>query len=314
MARKRKGSKIDGWINLDKPYDMTSTQAVAIVRRLFDAQKAGHAGTLDPLATGILPIALGEATKTVPFAQDRMKCYSFTVKWGEARYTDDAEGDVIATSPVRPDEDAIRAALPAFIGEISQVPPRFSAIKIDGARAYDLARAGAEVEMKSRIVYIEAIELVEHNDDSARLSMWCGKGTYVRSLARDLAERLGTVGYVADLRREAVGPFTLDNAISLDKLKEFGDSARLDELLLPVQTALDDIPALAINEREAMRLKNGQTLSFISRPDMERLYGCGLSPDGSGFDADVLALYQDKPIALVRVQGGNIQPVRVLNL
>ena len=196
MGRRKKGDKIDGWVNFDKPLGMTSTQAVGKVRRAYNAQKVGHAGTLDPLATGVLPIALGEATKTIPYTQDALKTYEFTVRWGEQRSTDDAEGEVIATSEIRPTPDAIESALPAFTGEITQTPPRFSAIKIDGQRAYDLARDGQEFEIKSRTVFIESLSLLSHDTDTASFTMTCGKGTYVRSLARDLALELGTVGYI----------------------------------------------------------------------------------------------------------------------
>jgi tRNA pseudouridine55 synthase len=311
MTRK-KGNIINGWVNLDKPFDMTSTDALAKVRRLFNARKAGHGGTLDPLATGILPIALGEATKTIPYCQDALKVYSFKIVWGEARSTDDAEGDIVATSDVRPTEQTIRAALPAFTGEIEQMPPRFSAIKIDGQRAYDLARAGEEVEMKARPVYIESIEFLGSDADTASFRTVCGKGTYMRSLARDLAIALGTVGHIADLRREAVGALTQEMAISLEKLTELSESARLDESLLPVETVLDDIPALAVSEQEAARLKNGQKLLFISRPDLDRLAAAGIGFDDEG--ATALALWQDKPIALVSVNGAELQPLRVLNL
>ena len=306
MSRRKKGEKIDGWICLDKPAGMTSTQALGKVRWLLQAQKAGHGGTLDPLATGILPIALGEATKTIPYCQDHLKIYSFSVIWGEERATDDAEGEVTATSPVRPDEAAIQKILPQFTGEIEQVPPRFSAIKVDGQRAYDLAREGVEVELSSRPAWIESLELRESLPGSAKFRCVCGKGTYMRSLARDMARALDTVGHIADLRREAVGPFTLENAISLAKLEEIGHSA-----VLPVETVLGDIPALALNEREAAQLKSGQCLSFISRPDMERLQRAGLDLE---HESAALALYNGKPIALVSVQGVEIRPHRVLNL
>lgn len=305
MARK-KGQKVDGWVNLDKPFDMTSTEAVNRVRRLLDAQKAGHAGTLDPLATGVLPIALGEATKTIPFAQDAEKTYSFTIRWGEERTTDDAEGEVSATSDVRPTDDAIRAILPRFTGIITQVPPRFSAIKVGGQRAYDLARAGEDVQLEAREAEINHLELLENSPEGAKFLCRCGKGTYMRSLARDMARALGTVGHIADLRRERVGGFISQNAISLAKLEENPHIA-----LLPVETVLDDIPALALNEREAARLKNGQTLSFIARPDMERLLRAGLDLEET---ATALATYEGKPIALVTVDGANVQPTRVLNL
>ncbi len=306
MSRRKKGDKIDGWINLDKPAGITSTQALGKVRWLLKAQKAGHGGTLDPLATGILPIALGEATKTIGFCQDHLKTYSFTILWGEERTTDDAEGEVCARSDIRPDEAAIRAVLPRFTGEIEQVPPRFSAIKVGGERAYDLARGGEEVELESRLVYIEELELLETGPDRARFRCLCGKGTYMRSLARDMARALGTAGHIADLRREAVGPFRLENAISLEKLEEISHSA-----LLPVETVLDDIPALALNEREAARLKQGQVLHFIARPDVERLHRAGLDQEHR---TTALAVCNGKPIALVGVEGTDILPVRVLNL
>jgi len=311
MARRKKGNIVNGWINLDKPPEMSSSDAVNIVRRTLNAQKAGHGGTLDPLATGILPIALGEATKTIPFCQDHMKTYSFTVVWGESRDTDDAEGAVIETSDKRPAEAEILAILPRFTGDIEQVPPQYSAIKVDGERAYDIARSGGESKLAARPVYIESLELLEAGPERARFSCFCGKGTYMRSLARDMAKALGTVGYIADLRRESVGPFTLKTAISLAKLKEIIDIAPLEDVLLPIETVLDDIPALALNEREAARLRNGQKLLFIARPDVERLYQAGIDLE---HDATALAVYDGKPIALVNVAGAEISPVRVLNL
>lgn len=311
MGRSKKGRIVNGWINLDKPEGLGSTQAVGRVRRLFDAQKVGHGGTLDPLATGILPIALGEATKTIPYAQDHIKIYSFAACWGEQRNTDDAEGEIIATSPVRPSMAEIQAVLPRFIGEISQIPPKFSAIKIDGARAYDLAREGADIEMVARDVYIESLEMIKFNVDMPRFRVVCGKGTYIRSLVRDMAQALGTVGYIRDLRREAVGPLTQNTAISLEKLEELADSARLEEALLPVETVLADIPALALSTQEAARLKNGQMLTFIARPDIERLDKAGI--DWKAGDT-ALAVLDGTPVALVDVNGAQIHPVRVLNL
>ncbi len=311
MGRSKKGQIVNGWINLEKPEGLGSTQAVGKVRRLFDAQKVGHGGTLDPLATGILPIALGEATKTIPYCQDHIKVYSFAACWGEQRNTDDAEGEVIATSPVRPTEEQIQAILPRFTGEIEQVPPKFSAIKIDGERAYDLARDGEDIELAARTVYIEHIEIIEFNSETPRFRVVCGKGTYIRSLVRDMALALGTVGYIRDLRREAVGPLTQKTAISLEKLQELADSARLEEALLPVETVLADIPALALSTQEAARLKNGQALTFIARPDIERLDKAGI--DWKAGDT-ALAVLQGTPVALVDVEGPNIHPVRVLNL
>ena len=311
MSHKKRGSPINGWINLDKPAGLGSTQAVGKVRRLLNAQKVGHGGTLDPLATGILPIALGEATKTIHYCQDHIKIYSFTACWGEERSTDDAEGTVIATSDHRPTEAEILAALPDFMGEISQIPPQFSAIKVAGERAYDLARDGETVDLKARIVYIEAFEIAEFNADSPRFRVVCGKGTYIRSLVRDLARLLGTVGYVRDLRREAVGPLTLNNSISLEKLQELADSARLEEALLPVETVLADIPALALSTQEAARLKQGQVLTFIARPDIERLNAAGI--DWKAGDT-ALAVLNGCPVAMVSIEGPEIRSVRVLNL
>ncbi len=311
MGRSKKGQIVNGWINLDKPEGLGSTQAVGKVRRLFDAQKVGHGGTLDPLATGILPIALGEATKTIPYCQDHIKVYSFAACWGEERNTDDAEGEVIATSPVRPTAEQIQAILPRFTGEISQIPPQFSAIKVDGERAYDLARDGEDFELNARTVYIETLEMTEFNPDMPRFRVVCGKGTYMRSLVRDMARALGTVGYIKDLRREAVGPLTQNTAISLEKLQELADSARLEEALLPVETVLADIPALALTTQEAARLKQGQALTFIARPDIERLNKAGI--DWKAGDT-ALAVLNGLPVALVSVDGPEIHPVRVLNL
>ena len=313
MGRNRKGDKIDGWINLDKPMGLTSTQAMAKVRWLLKAQKAGHAGTLDPLATGILPIALGEATKTISFIQDGLKTYSFTVRWGEQRDTDDMEGKVIATSDNRPSEDQIRALLPKYTGDILQTPPKFSAIKIDGERAYDLARDGEEVELQPREVYIGSLGLLETRPDEADFLMTCGKGTYVRSLARDMGRDLGCLGFITALKREKVGPFTLETAISLDKLEQLSQGAPLNEaVLLPLETALDDIPALAVRDDEAARLRNGQVLSFISRPDYERLARAGLG--GNGFPLTALVTCNNKPVALAEAEGVELRPVRILNV
>jgi len=222
MARRKKGNPVHGWINLHKPVGITSSKAVAIVKRAYGAQKAGHAGTLDPLADGILPIALGEATKTVPFIQDAFKVYEFVVTWGEQRTTDDAEGEVVQTSDIRPTRAQIEAALPAFIGEVQQIPPIYSAIKIDGQRAYDLARFGANpelIEMPERTVIIESLDLIEADEHSARLVCTCGKGTYIRSIARDLALACGTFGYVGRLTRLQVGGFSVDDAISTGHIR-----------------------------------------------------------------------------------------------
>ena len=301
MARRKKGDKIDGWVVLDKPVGLGSTPAVSRVRRLFGAQKAGHGGTLDPLASGVLPIALGEATKTVPFVMDGRKEYRFTLKFGESRSTEDAEGDVTATSDARPTDDAIRAALGQFLGEIEQVPPAYSALKIDGQRAYDLARSGETVEMKPRRVLIDGLALMARPDrDHADFVVTCGKGTYIRSLGRDLAVALGTVGHLSALRRTAAGPFREEAAISLPKLEALGHIPALLGALVPVVTALDDIPALALTETQADQLRHGQPV-LLTRD---------VPPSGTLVRAES----GEKLVALVRSDGASLQPVRVFNL
>lgn len=306
MSRRKKGEPISGWVVVDKPLGMTSTDVVSRVRRLFNAQKAGHAGTLDPLATGVLPVALGEATKTVPFMLDARKRYRFTIRFGEATATDDAEGAVTATSPVRPSDAEIEAVLPRFRGEIAQVPPIYSAIKVDGARAYDLARAGEAVELKPRHVTVYEIRLLARPDaDHAELEILCSKGTYVRSLARDLAEALGTLGHVAALRRVAHGPFPEDAAIPLDKLMGFGHiapaSGPLEACLLPLETALDDIPAVAVSGEDASRLRQGRGVLLRGR-------------DAPILSGPVLAKHRGQPVALTEYSQGELKPVRVFNL
>ncbi|WP_421995932.1 tRNA pseudouridine(55) synthase TruB [Reyranella sp.] len=301
MSRRKAGAKIDGWVILDKPVGLGSTPAVARVRRLFGAAKAGHGGTLDPLASGVLPIALGEATKTVPFVMDGRKAYRFTLRFGEARSTEDAEGEVTAVSDVRPDDAAIRAALPAFTGDIEQMPPAFSALKIDGKRAYDLARAGQAVDLKARPVRIDRLELVARPDpDHADFVVECGKGTYIRSLGRDLAQALGTVGHLSALRRTAAGPFGEAAAISLSKLEALGHIPALLGALAPVATALDDIPALALTEAQADRLRQGQPVL--------------LTRDAPPSGALVRAESGSRLVALVRSDGAALRPVRVFNL
>ncbi|WP_119461545.1 tRNA pseudouridine(55) synthase TruB [Rhodospirillaceae bacterium SYSU D60014] len=308
MARRRRGLPVHGWVVLDKPLGMTSTQAVAAVRRSTGAAKAGHGGTLDPLATGLLPVALGEATKTVPYVMDGTKRYRFTIRWGEERSTDDAEGAVTATSDHRPPEAEIRTALSEFIGLIEQLPPQFSALKVDGARAYDLARAGEAVALAARQIRIDRFTLVDQPDaDHATFEVQSGKGAYMRSLARDLARRLGTVGHIASLRRTAVGPFTEADAISLETLSAVGHSAAASGHLLPVETALDDIPALALTDTEANRLRSGQPVGLLRRADRERI---GHLESGSM----VCAMAGGKPVALARFESGDLRPVRVLNL
>jgi tRNA pseudouridine55 synthase len=307
MSRRKKGQKVDGWVILDKPLEMTSTQAVAVVRRIFDAQKAGHGGTLDPLATGILPIALGEATKTVPYVMDGTKTYRFTLKFGEQRTTDDAEGEVIARSDVRPSREAIEAALPHFIGLIDQVPPQFSAIKVGGERAYDLARDGETVDLAPRQIRIFDFRLVGFiNPDEAVFEVKSGKGAYMRSLGRDLALHLGSRGHISALRRLSVGGFTEEKAISLDALKALGHIPAAFEHLLPIETALDDIPALALSATEAIRLRSGQPVGLLHRQDRDRFRE--FTPGGM-----VCAMSEGKLIALTRYEAGELVPVRVIN-
>ncbi|MDO9223144.1 MAG: tRNA pseudouridine(55) synthase TruB, partial [Caulobacter sp.] len=254
MARRKKGEPVSGWVCLDKPYDFGSTQAVGKVRWLFNAQKAGHAGTLDPLATGVLPIALGEATKTVPFMMDADKAYRFTLEWGRSTTTLDREGETTATSDVRPTRAQVEAALPAFVGEIQQIPPDYSAVKVDGERAYDLARAGEVLDLKARTITVHGLRVSAVPDpDHIELEMECGKGAYVRAIVRDLASALGACAHVSALRRTRVGPFGEDRAITLEKLEDMSHKAALPEVLLPVETALDDIPALAVTAEDAFR-------------------------------------------------------------
>jgi len=294
---------------------MGSTQAVARVRRAFEAQKAGHAGTLDPMATGILPIALGEATKTVPYLVDSDKGYRFTIAWGASTASFDADGAVTATSGVRPAPAAVEAALGDFVGEISQVPPAFSAVKVDGERAYDLARAGVAVDLEPRTVVIHQARLADAPDaDHVTLEIVCGKGTYVRSLARDLAEQLGACGHVSALRRTRVGPFNLADAVTLEQLQDLCDRGRGLEALAPVETALDDIPALAVTNEDAFRLSQGRPIVLLPR-QVETLKARLSSPDGAGFASrTVLAMATSGPAAICEMRAGQLRPVRVFNL
>jgi tRNA pseudouridine55 synthase len=309
VGRRRKGDPVHGWVCLDKPLDLTSTDAVGRVRRLFNAQKAGHAGTLDPLATGVLPIALGEATKTVPYLVDADKTYRFTIAWGETTATFDAEGEVVARSDVRPTRAEVEAALPAFIGEIQQVPPAYSAIKVDGQRAYDLAREGQEVELAARPVRIHAIRVSDHPDaDHIELEMDCGKGTYVRALVRDLATALGAEGHVSALRRTRVGPFSADRAITLEFLEDLVHKARGLEELLPVETALDDIPGLAVTQEDAFRLSQGRGIVLLPR-QVETLRALL-----TGASRTVLATHGGQAVAICEMRAGQLGPVRVFNL
>ena len=316
MSRRKRGAPVSGWINLDKPLGMTSTQAVTRARRLLGAQKAGHAGTLDPLATGILPIALGEATKTVPFLMDADKAYRFTVAWGRSTATCDAEGETIAASDVRPAPEAAAAALCGFIGEIQQVPPAFSAIKVDGERAYDLARRGVEVELKARPVVIHAARVACVPDaDHLEIEIECGKGTYVRSLARDLAAELGACGHVSQLRRTRVGRFSEADSISVETLEDFCNRGAGLEALLPVETALDDIPALAMTQEDAFRLSQGRAVVLLPR-QVETLQARLQSRIIGDRDVarTVLATDQGRALALCEMRAGRLQPVRLFHL
>ncbi len=305
MARRRKGEKIDGWLVIDKPFDLGSTKVVSKVKWLIKAQKAGHAGTLDPLATGILPIALGEATKTVPFIMDAAKEYDFTVRWGTATDSADAAGEIIAVGGIIPKKSDIVAVLPHFTGTIMQVPPSFSAIKVDGKRAYTLARDGVDVRLKERTVDIQSLNLVSHDQTAGEttLKVVCGKGTYVRSLARDIAVRLGTYGYVSMLRRLRVGPFDLNAAISLEKLETMSHSAPACEYVLPVMTALDDILALAISRSEAADIRFGRSITVTSAL---RLKAIKQRPFALTHDGNLVAI-ADK-------DGLVIRPLRVFNI
>ena len=304
---KRKKRDVNGWLVLDKPVGMTSTHAVSVVKRLLQAKRAGHAGTLDPLASGLLPIALGEATKTVPFVMDGRKVYRFTVRWGEERDTDDAEGRATEISAERPTAEAIRALIPRFSGLIEQVPPRFSAVKIGGERAYDLARDGEVVELAARTITVHRLELVEIPDrDTAVLAAECGKGTYVRSLARDLGRALGALGHVASLRRSRVGPFGEADMIPLEQAQSLCHRAaagegHLADALLPVETALDDIPALAVSPADAARLQRGQAVLMRGRD----------APIVRGM---VQVACGGQLLAIAEVEHGEIVPRRVFNL
>ncbi len=306
MARRRRGRPVHGWLVLDKPEGLTSSDAVARVKRLYQAAKAGHAGTLDPLASGVLPIALGEATKTVSFAVAGKKGYRFTVRWGAETETDDTEGAALNISAARPEIADIERLLPDFTGDIEQVPPRYSAIKVDGARAYDLARDGSEFELAPRTVRVDALRIVAVPDkDHCTLEAVCGKGTYVRSLARDLGRELGCFAHVSALRRTRVGPFHDSAAISLDKLQQLGHSAAgfegLDAVLVPVETALDDIPALAVSGDDAARLARGQGVLLRGR-------------DAPILNGPVYATSRGVLVALGEVTRGELRPKRVFNL
>ncbi len=304
MARRRKGQAISGWLILDKPEGMTSTKAVSRVRWLYNAAKAGHAGTLDPLATGILPIALGEATKTVPFVVDGSKTYRFTVRFGAETDTDDTQGKVLETSDRRPTLSEIEAALPRFTGEISQIPPRYSAIKVEGARAYDLARDDEDFVLEPRIVNVDRLDVVDQPDaDHCVLEADCGKGTYVRALARDLGRALQCLGHVSALRRTKVGAFTEDRAVPLSVLEECADESRetLMARLLPVEVGLEDLPSLTMSSADAGQLRQGRAVLLRGR-------------DAPLVTGPVYAVSKGELVALGEVEEGEFRPRRIFNL
>ncbi|GAN59432.1 MULTISPECIES: tRNA pseudouridine(55) synthase TruB [Acetobacter] len=303
--RRKRGQPIDGWLVIDKPSGMTSTQVVGRAKRLFDAQKVGHGGTLDPLATGLLPLAFGKATKTVPYIMDGTKVYQFTLKMGEARDSDDADGAVTGYSDVRPTDDQLRAALPALTGNIMQVPPVFSALKVAGERSYDMAREGRPPELPPRPARVDRFELVKRiDDDTAVFEVESGKGVYMRALARDVALACGTVGHITVLRRLRVGPFTEADAITLDKLTPNDDNPHASpELLRPVATALADIPALALTEDEAASLLHGRALSLVDL--------MGRIPQVDE-DSPIRAMEGGRVLGLCRLEDGLLRPIRIL--
>lgn len=301
MARKRKGRDISGWVLVDKPAGMTSTAVVNKLRWAFEAKKAGHAGTLDPDATGMLPIAFGEATKTIAYLGDALKGYSFTMRFGSATTTDDAAGEVIATSPNRPSAAEIEAALAQFIGDIRQIPPQFSAVKVDGARAYDLAREGEVLELAERDLYVDALTLDAHPDpDTAELSFVCGAGGYVRAIARDLARALGTEGHVLSLRRLWVGAFDIEGAHSLGDILAHERTPEIDRFLAPIALGLSDIPQLQATDAGAQRLKNGNPGQVL--------------PGNVGYGDLAWASRDGVPVAVGRYRGGELHPERVFNI
>lgn len=302
MARRKKGNPVHGWLVLDKPFEMTSTRAVGILKRLYFAQKVGHAGTLDPLATGILPIAFGEATKTVPFAVEGEKVYRFTVRWGAETATDDAEGDVVATGDARPTVEDIEALLPQFTGEIMQVPPKFSAIKVDGERAYALARDGEDVVLDPRPVVIDELRLIDvPNDDTAVFEARCGKGTYVRAIARDMGRALGCRGHVIALRRTRVGPFSEENAVSLEEIEDAADAGEdLTTFLQPVEMALGEVLELNVSPQDAADLAQGRSILIRGR-------------DAPILGGAAYAMSKGRIIALGEIEKGALHPTRVFN-
>lgn len=300
MGRARKGRDISGWLVVDKPAGLTSTAVVNKVRWAFGAKKAGHAGTLDPDATGVLAVALGEATKTVPYITDALKAYTFTVRLGQSTNTDDAEGEVIASSDTRPEDDEIKAALGQFVGDIMQVPPKFSAVKIDGQRAYKLARDGEDVELAARPLWVEELVMVDRLDaDHVTLEMTCGKGGYVRAIARDLGASLGCHGHVRELRRIWSGPFDVSDGITLARVEELAQQPELDTYLLPLEEGLQDLPQIPATPEGAVKMRNGNP-GMVLASDIEYGDECWASLDG-------------KAVAVGRYKAGELHPSRVFN-
>ncbi len=293
-------NKLNGWLIIDKPYDMGSTDVVRILKRLFHPEKIGHAGTLDPKATGVLPIAFGQATKTIPYVMDGSKTYQFTVDWGKETTTDDLAGEITQTSDKRPTQTEIEAVLPDFVGDIMQTPPTYSAIKINGKRAYDLARQGETIDMKSRTVHVDSLQILEYTPEKTTFEVRCGKGTYVRSIGRDIGRKLGCLGTISFLRRTKCGPFSLDHTILLDFLKKNGYTAETLDLI-PVLTALDDILVLAVADKQADDLVHGRALPKNAFPETASAI------EGSVFTAK----YGDTLVALVKCELGQIKPFRV---
>ena len=307
--RRKKGRPVSGWLVLDKPFDMGSTEAVSKAKWLLQAQKAGHAGTLDPLATGMLPIAFGEATKTVPYIVDAEKRYRFTAKWGAATTTDDAEGDIVATSDKRPSLEEVEQILGEFTGDIEQVPPQFSAVKVGGERAYDIARDGEKVELKARTIYIRELVVVETpSSDETVFEAATGKGAYVRALVRDIARALGTEGHVTELRRLSVGPFDVANAVQFGALEGVDLLEDRDKALAPISAALAHVPQASLDGPQAERLRRGQA-AIVSAPVAK-----GLRGDQSGIVPTVLAVLYDDPVAICELDGLKLKPLRVFNL
>jgi tRNA pseudouridine55 synthase len=301
MGRTRKGRDISGWLIVDKPAGPTSTAVVNKVRWAFGAKKAGHAGTLDPDATGVLAVALGEATKTVPYITDALKAYRFTVRLGQATNTDDAEGEVIATSDTRPSDQQIKDALGAFVGDIEQIPPKFSAVKIDGERAYKLARDGEDFEISARPLWVEELVMTDRPDaDHVTLEMICGKGGYVRSVARDLGDALGCYGHVRDLRRIWSGPFEASDGLTLEQVEAMARTPELDAHLRPVAEGLVDLPEVRATPEGATRMRNGNP-GMVLASDVEYGDECWASLDGI-------------PVAVGRCKAGELHPARVFNL